>query len=112
IREREPAFAGRLWTPDEAVSEAMRLAQTATRPVLLADIQDNPGAGGTSDTVGLLRALIAHRARGAGIGMIVDPAAAEAATATGEGAMLGRGIGAAVGFTGEMPVEAAWRVVW
>src|SRR6516164_3908683 len=42
IREHEPAFAGRLWTPDEAVSEAMRLAQTATKPVLLADIQDNP----------------------------------------------------------------------
>jgi microcystin degradation protein MlrC len=110
ITEREPVFAGRLWTPDEAVSEAMRLAQTATRPVLLADIQDNPGAGGTSDTVGLLQALIAHRARGAVIGMIVDPAAAAAATATGEGAILDRGIGAAVGFAGETPVERPWRV--
>jgi microcystin degradation protein MlrC len=47
IKEREPAFAGRLYTPDEAVAEAMRLARTATRPVVLADIQDNPGAGGT-----------------------------------------------------------------
>jgi microcystin degradation protein MlrC len=111
IKEKEPSFAGRLYTPDEAVAEAMRLAQTAGKPVVLADIQDNPGAGGTSDTVGLLRALIAHRARGAVIGMIVDPEAAEAATAVGEGAMLGRGIGAAVGFAGETPVEAAWRVV-
>ena len=110
IREREPAFAGRLWTPDEAVGEAMRLAQTATRPVLLADIQDNPGAGGRSDTVGLLRALIAHRARGAVIGMIVDPAAVQAATAIGEDAVLERGIGAAVGFAGETPVERPWRV--
>jgi microcystin degradation protein MlrC len=32
------------------------------------------------------------------IGMIVDPEAAEAATAAGEGALLDRGIGAAVGF--------------
>src|SRR5215470_6340888 len=111
IKEKEPVFAGRLYTPDEAVAEAMRLAQTATKPIVLADIQDNPGAGGTSDTVGLLRALIAHRARGAVIGMIVDPEAAEAATAAGEGAMLGHGIGAAVGFAGETPVEAAWRVV-
>jgi microcystin degradation protein MlrC len=111
IKDKEPAFAGRLYTPDEAVVEAMRLARTATKPVVLADIQDNPGAGGTSDTVGLLRALIAHRASGAVIGMIVDPEAAEAATAAGEGAMLGRGIGAAVGFAGETPVEAAWRVV-
>ena len=111
IKQKEPAFAGRLYSPDGAVMEAMRLVQTATKPVVLADIQDNPGAGGTSDTVGLLRALIAHHAQGAVIGMIVDPEAAEAATAVGEGAMLGRGIGAAVGFAGEVPVEAAWRVV-
>jgi microcystin degradation protein MlrC len=111
VKEREADFAGRLYTPDEAVAEAMRLARTATRPVVLADIQDNPGAGGTSDTVGLLRALIAQRARDAVIGMIVDPEAAEAATAAGEGAILERGIGAAVGFAGETPVEAAWRVV-
>jgi len=45
------------------------------------------------------------------IGMIVDPEAAEAATAAGEGAVLERGIGAAVGVAGETPVEAAWRVV-
>src|SRR5713101_869121 len=83
IKEQEPAFAGRLYTPDEAVVEAMRLARSATKPIVLADIQDNPGAGGTSDTVGLLRALIAHRAKGAVIGMIVDPAAAEMATAAG-----------------------------
>ncbi len=106
IQEQEPAFAGRLYTPDEAVTEAMRLARTATKPIVLADIQDNPGAGGTSDTVGLLRALIAHCAQGAVIGMIVDPGAAEAATAAGEGAILDRGIGAAVGFAGETPVEA------
>lgn len=111
IRAKEPAFAGRLYTPDEAVAEAIRLARTAAKPVVLADVQDNPGAGGTSDTVGLLHALIARRARGAVIGMMVDPASAEAATAAGEGAVLRRGIGAAVGFGGETPVEAAWRVV-
>jgi microcystin degradation protein MlrC len=87
------------------------LARHATRPVVLADIQDNPGAGGTSDTVGLLRALIAQRARGAVIGMIVDPEAAEAAEAAGEGALLDCGIGAKIGFAGEAPVTAEWRVV-
>jgi microcystin degradation protein MlrC len=87
-----------------------RCASPAPRPVILADIQDNPGAGGTSDTVGLLRALIEQRAAGAVIGMIVDPDAAQAATAAGEGARLDRGIGAAVGYGGETPVEADWRV--
>jgi microcystin degradation protein MlrC len=102
IREREAGFAGKLYTPDEAVVEAMRLAERASRPVLLADIQDNPGAGGTSDTVGLLRALIAHRATGAVIGMIVDPEAAEAATAAGEGALLDGGIGARSAMPGRL----------
>ena len=111
IAAKEKDFAGRLWTADEAVVEAMRLAKSATRPVILADVQDNPGTGGTSDTVGLLRALMAHQAKGAVIGMIVDPQAAEAAAAAGEGAILKRGIGAVVGFAGEAPVEASWRVV-
>ena len=110
IKEKERVFAGRLYTPDEAVVEAMRLVRAATKPILLADIQDNPGAGGTSDTVELLRALIAHEARGAVIGMIVDPEAAAAATAVGEGAVLVRGIGAAVGFADEIPIERPWRV--
>ncbi|HEY4470363.1 MAG TPA: M81 family metallopeptidase [Stellaceae bacterium] len=111
IGEREAKFAGRLYTPDEAVTEALRIAARASRPVLLADVQDNPGAGGTSDTVGLLRALIAHRAKAAVIGMIVDPEAAQRAATLGEGALLDCGVGAKVGYAGETPVEAEWRIV-
>jgi microcystin degradation protein MlrC len=111
IKAKEAEFAGRLYTADEAAQEAIRLSQTATKPIVLADIQDNPGAGGTSDTVGLLRALIAHRAKGAVIGLIVDPEAAAAAHEAGEGALLPCGIGAKVGFASEIPVEARWRVV-
>jgi len=110
INDRERDFAGRLYTAEEAVAEAQRLAKTATKPIVLADIQDNPGAGGTSDTVGLLRALIAAKAAGAVIGMIVDPEAAVAAVEAGVGALLPGGIGAKVGYAGEVPVEAAWRV--
>jgi microcystin degradation protein MlrC len=111
IHAREVDFAERLYEPDEAVAEAMRLARTAARPVVLADIQDNPGAGGSSDTVGLLRALIAAKAEGAVIGLIVDPEAASLAAQLGEGALLDCGIGAKVGFAGEKPVAAEWRVV-
>jgi microcystin degradation protein MlrC len=111
IEEREAAFAGKLYTPEEAVAEALLLARHATKPVVLADIQDNPGAGGTSDTVGLLRALIAQRAVGAVIGMIVDPEAAAAAVACGEGALLDGRVGAKIGYAGEVPVAALWRVV-
>ena len=31
---------------------------SAKKPIVLADVQDNPGAGGTSDTVGLLAATL------------------------------------------------------
>jgi len=111
IKAKESEFAGQLYTADEAAVEAIRLAKTAAKPIVLADIQDNPGAGGTSDTVGLLRALIAHKATGAVIGMIVDPEAAAAAHEVGEGALLTCGVGAKLGFAGETPVEGRWRVV-
>jgi microcystin degradation protein MlrC len=111
IKVKEAEFAGRLYTADEAAQEAVRLAQTATKPIVLADIQDNPGAGGTSDTVGLLRALIAHKAHGAVVGMIVDLEAATAAHEAGEGALLPCGVGAKVGYADETPVEAKWRVM-
>jgi microcystin degradation protein MlrC len=111
INAKEAEFAGRLYGADEAAEEALRLAKTASKPIVLADIQDNPGAGGTSDTVGLLRALIAHQAKGAVLGMIVDPEAAAAAHTVGEGALLPCGVGAKVGYAGETPVEARWRVI-
>jgi microcystin degradation protein MlrC len=111
IKAKEGEFAGRLYTADEAAMEAIRLAKTAAKPIALADIQDNPGAGGTSDTVGLLRALIARKATGAVIGMIVDPEAAAAAHEAGEGALLPCGVGAKLGFAAETPVEGRWRVM-
>ena len=69
----ECAFGGTLHDADEAVQTAMRMARDASRPVVIADAQDNPGAGGSSDTTGVLRALIRHGARDAAIGLIVDP---------------------------------------
>jgi microcystin degradation protein MlrC len=111
VKAQEAAFAGELLDPDAAALRAIDLARTATKPIVLADVQDNPGAGGTSDTVGLLAALMRHKAKGAVIGMIVDEGAAHAAVAAGEGGIMRRGIGAAVGYAGEKPVEADWRVV-
>jgi len=52
-----------------------------------------------------------HKAKGAVIGMIVDEGAVKAAVETGEGNIMRRGIGAVVGYAGETPIEADWRVV-
>ena len=111
VKVQEKAFAGELLDPDAAALRAIELSKKATKPIVLADVQDNPGAGGTSDTIGLLAALMRHKANGAVIGMIVDEGAARAALEIGEGKIMRRGIGAAVGYAGEKPVEADWRVV-
>ena len=55
----------------EAVEVAIVL--DISGPVVIADIQDNPGAGGTSDTTGLLAALVEASAEGAILGLLNDP---------------------------------------
>ncbi|RYF84294.1 MAG: M81 family peptidase [Comamonadaceae bacterium] len=87
--------------PDEAVREAMARAADADRPVVIADTQDNPGAGGDGNTTGLLHALLAC---GAGarfpgqvaLGLLADPGAAAAAHAAGEGAQIDVQLGRSV----------------
>ncbi len=107
--EAEPRFAGRLWSPEAAVREA--LARPRRRPVILADVQDNPGAGGTADTTGLLRALTAARAPDTVLGLLCDPEAARAAHAAGTGALLaGLPLGGRHGPAGVEPVVADWEV--
>ncbi|WP_274426368.1 M81 family metallopeptidase [Chelativorans sp. YIM 93263] len=106
----EQAFAGRAFSPDEGVREAMRIAQTANRPIIIADTQDNPGAGGNSDTTGMLQALVRNGAERAAIGMMVDPDAAEAAHAAGEGAEIALALGGKSGVAGDAPFEGTFRV--
>ena len=102
----ESAFGGTLHDADEAVQTAMRMARDASRPVVIADAQDNPGAGGSSDTTGVLRALIRHGARDAAIGLIVDPAAALAAHHAGAGNTLRIALGGHSGIPDDAPLEA------
>ena len=102
-----------------AVALALRLAEHAARPVLIADTQDNPGAGGDSNTTGLLHALLAQ---GAGrrypgqvaLGLMFDAAAARAAHAAGLGAEIDISLGKVVPtFTGQpsdAPVRGRFKV--
>jgi len=110
VAAAETDFAGRLWTPEEGVREAMRLAADATRPVVLADTQDNPGAGGNSDTTGLLAAMVAINPDNTVLGLLWDPGAATAAHRAGEGATLEIGLGAISGVEGIEPVRTTWTV--
>ncbi|PJX13503.1 microcystin degradation protein MlrC [Halomonas sp. 141] len=97
-------------TPKEAVAEAMRLANGENRPVVIADTQDNPGAGGDATTTGMLRALVEADAQDAALGLICDPAAAAKAHAVGEGARILLALGGEPS-VGDAPLEAEFEVV-
>lgn len=110
IVSREAEFQGQAHDPDECVALAMSLAANATRPVVIADTQDNPGAGGDSNTAGMLAALIAADAQDAALGLMVDPEAAQLAHAAGEGADVTLTLGGKSGVAGDEPLTATYRV--
>jgi microcystin degradation protein MlrC len=110
IESHEGDFDGRIYTPDEGVRHAMELATRAKRPIIIADTQDNPGAGGDSDTTGMLRALVRNKASRAAIGAIYDPASASAAHAAGVGATVALALGGKSGIPGDRPYEENFTV--
>ncbi|MFM7703447.1 MAG: M81 family metallopeptidase, partial [Rubrivivax sp.] len=94
----------------ESVAEAMALAEHAGAPVVMADTQDNPGAGGNGDTTGLLAELLAQRVPSAMLGLLVDAPSARRAHEAGIGAELEFSLGALSGLPGHVPVTGRFRV--
>jgi microcystin degradation protein MlrC len=110
LRRREGEFALELHSIDAALAEVARSAPGRGRPVILADTQDNPGAGGYADTMSLTKALLDRRFEHVLSGVICDPEAAARAHAAGEGAEVELQLGARSGFPGESPLAARFRV--
>ena len=110
VERRESGFEGVLHSPDDGVRRAIEIAGTASRPVVIADTQDNPGAGGDSDTTGMLRALVDHDAPRAALGMMVDPEAALAAHRAGAGSEIDIALGGKSGIPGDAPFAAEFKV--
>ena len=108
LEAAEERFAGEIWSPDAAVARAM--AAPLGRPVILADVQDNPGAGGTGDTTGLLAALVRQGAKQAVLATICDPEAAARAHAAGAGARISLALGGRFGPAGVTPFEGDFLV--
>lgn len=110
IALKEAEFAQPLLGPDDAVLEAMRLAATATKPIVVADTQDNPGCGGSADTVGMLAALVRNNAERALFGVVRDELAAAAAHAAGVGAEIELDLGGRTELPGVEPFHGRFRV--
>ena len=109
VESHEDDFDGKIYSPDEGVRHAMELAKSASRPIVIADTQDNPGAGGDSDTTGMLRALVRNKASGA-TGVIYDPESARAAHAAGVGATVTLSLGGKSGISGDAPYRETFVV--
>ncbi|MDJ0631261.1 MAG: M81 family metallopeptidase [Rhodobacter sp.] len=105
----EPTFDARLLSAEDAVKAAMKLPGHG--PVVLADVQDNPGAGATSDTTGLLQALIDCQASGALLGVMHDPDIAARAHSVGIGAGIDGALGGRSGHSGHQPVSGRFKVL-
>jgi len=108
----EERFATPIYSAADAVEEALRMAaKNPGLPVVLADTQDNPGAGGNGDTVGLLEALVAKGAAGALLGLLADAESAGRAHEAGEGARIGFSLGAKSGMPGHRAFDTEARVL-
>jgi microcystin degradation protein MlrC len=109
VASHENDFDGRIYSPDDGVRHAMELAKSAKKPIIIADTQDNPGAGGDSDTTGMLRALVRNKASAA-TGVIYDPQSAKMAHDAGVGARVALALGGKSGIPGDAPYEETFIV--
>lgn len=99
-------------SPDHAVLQALQLYQQhhSTRPVVIADTQDNPGAGGDSNTTGMLSALHRHQVKNALIGLIVDPAVVQQAYQLEFGQHFYAKLGGTSGIAGDALFSAEFKI--
>ncbi|MFB3893706.1 MAG: M81 family metallopeptidase [Phycisphaerae bacterium] len=76
------------------IGEAVRRAMQSPRgPVVLADVADNPGGGGATDGVEIMRELLKQNAQGAAVGPTWDPAAVRECERAGVGGRVAVDVG-------------------
>jgi microcystin degradation protein MlrC len=100
-------FDTTLYTPDDAI--ALWAADPETS-LLCADVQDNPGAGASSDTVGYLRALANSDVDRAIVGLICDADFVAKAIEVGPGGIFSWDLGGKSGIEGDTPLHGLYRV--
>ena len=110
VEQAETKWQMEILDADAAVKRAIRTATNARKPVVIADTQDNPGAGGDSNTTGMLRALIANNAQRAAFGLVFDRDAAKAAHRAGPGASITIDLGAGSRVPGDTPFRGTFVV--
>ena len=109
VADAEKDFALELHLAGDAVRRA-RERGAPGKPVVLADTQDNPGAGGNGDTTGLLRSLIEQKASDAVLGLLIDAPSAQRAHEIGQGGTAVFGLGGLSKIPGDSPFSGEFTV--
>ena len=112
IMAAEADFDPMLIDPEPAGQIALNSSSDnpGAKPVVLADVQDTPGAGGSGDTAGLLKALYHAGAEGAVCGIISDPDFTQMAHQAGIWAHIKAGLGGKSGVADDTPFEAEFII--
>lgn len=111
ILAREADFASGIYSAREGVAYAIEQAAQGHAPIVIADTQDNPGAGGNGDTVGLLAELVAQDAPDAVLGLLYDPRSAAEAHQAGQGETMDFALGSISGLPNHKPFEGRFEIV-
>ncbi|WP_054312301.1 M81 family metallopeptidase [Mesorhizobium sp. 1M-11] len=99
-------------TADQGIDRALDVrAANKAKPVVIADVWDNPGGGVAGDGTSLLRAMLARGPNNIGVATIWDPLAVTFCHAAGEGAVIDLRFGGKAGPLAGEPIDAKVRVV-
>ncbi len=87
------------------------VAQRPGKPVVIADVWDNPGGGVAGDGTLVLREILARRMTDVAVATIWDPVAVSFCRAAGDGACIVLRFGGKAGPDGGAPIDASVEVV-
>ncbi len=105
-----PSFDTTLLSPQDGVMKAMGFLGQG--PQVIADVQDNAGAGGSSDTTGLLRAMLDAGVTAGVLGIIADPLLAAQCHDVGVGGtVIGQMGGQMSAHLDDAPYEGLFKVL-
>ncbi|WP_158817851.1 M81 family metallopeptidase [Methylocapsa sp. S129] len=110
------AMRGRTAMPmlgiDAGLDSALALAARKTgRPVVMADVWDNPGGGVAGDGTLILHRILARKIGNVAVATIWDPIAVVFCLAAGESAKLALRFGGKAGPNGGAPIDAVVEVI-
>jgi len=107
---QETALSQPLYSADAAAKKAIKTTLNNSQLVVIADAQDNPGAGATSNTTGVLRALLNNKATQAYVAVLNDVQVTTKAHQLGLGARFRAELGGHSGVCGDKPLPCELEV--